>query len=477
MVYSRNSKNSNLSESSNTNSANSNVNFGINPKLVLPKYNKRNIERFLYNKTIENNENNKNANRKAEFIPPQYNFKFFKPNDKGLVKKIERSKLPFKVNKDTKILLEIRKDKSYDEKYLEGPFYPDQNMIEIIDENNNNKSIKLNNNANNNIVILKKNISNSNNKSLSIKEEKQKDFIKIKKINPINNIQMTLENYRDEETKKVDITSSVFTLMKREHTYLRATYEKYISKRHPNILAIILAEIFDKIYFIKIFIFLKKFEILSIHLSLYMFYHVLLLTLICGFFTIKTIKKIWAESNFPTINFYLLYGLIANIIVWIIYKIFIVLLDNQDTIRSFVKFSNEIARKTPEKKEEEKNSEVHSNEVKIYDIESNLDNENPQDLINRRYDEIVKKIKIQAIAFYIIILLLTGICFTYLVSFFAVYTGTKKLVLKCYYISIIEIALIKFVYGLCLASLRKAGEEKEFRGLYIFVYMCDKYLS
>ena len=55
--------------------------------------------------------------------------------------------------------------------------------------------------------------------------------------------------------------------MRREHTYLRVTYEKYTSKNHPNILATFLAEILDKIYFIKIFIFLKKFDIFSIHLA------------------------------------------------------------------------------------------------------------------------------------------------------------------------------------------------------------------
>ena len=93
-------------------------------------------------------------------------------------------------------------------------------------------------------------------------------------------------------------------------------YEKYISKSHPNILSIFLAEILDKIYLIKIFIFLKKFELLSMHISLYLFYHILLLSLLCGFFTINVIKRIWEESNYPSINFYLLYGLISHIIIY-----------------------------------------------------------------------------------------------------------------------------------------------------------------
>ena len=149
-------------------------------------------------------------------------------------------------------------------------------------------------------------------------------------------------NIEDDEIKNIDNITSIYTLIKREHTFLRMPYEKYLSKKHPNFLAIILAEILVKIYLIKIFIFLKKFEILSIQVALYIFYHILILSLLCGFFTIKTIKKIWEESNFPTMSFYLLYGLISHIIIWIIYKIFILSLDNQDKIRSLVKLNNDV---------------------------------------------------------------------------------------------------------------------------------------
>ena len=245
--------------------------------------------------------------------------------------------------------------------------------------------------------------------------------------------------------------------MKREHTYLRASFEKYISKSHPNILSIFLAEILDKIYFIKIFIFLKKFEMLSIHISLYMLYHILLLSLLCGFFTVTTIKKIWEDSNYPTMNYYLLFGFISNIIIWIIYRIFILLLDNQDRIRILVRLNNETKMK-------EKNEE-------------NNENENAQEKINKKYEELMRTIKIQTLVFYIVSFIITAFCFIYLVSFFAIYTGTKGKVLKAYYISIIEIILIKFIYGLCLASLRIAAEGNELKSLYKFVYVCDKYLS
>ena len=234
-------------------------------------------------------------------------------------------------------------------------------------------------------------------------------------------------------------------------------YEKYLSKKHPNFLAIILAEILVKIYLIKIFIFLKKFEILSIQVALYIFYHILILSLLCGFFTIKTIKKIWEESNFPTISFYLLYGLISHIIIWIIYKIFILSLDNQDKIRSLVKLNNDV------ESSKESMDENYYNEQK--------------EQINDKYKDLINKIKIQTAVFYLIIIPLTAFCFIYLVTFFAIYTGTKSKVFKAYYISLIEIVLIQFVYGLCLGSLRISSHGNDAKKLYNFVYILDKYIS
>ena len=448
--------------------------------------------------------------KKAEFIPPKYNFKFFSQNDKGVIKRIKRSQLPFKVDKNTTILVEYRKDVIYDKNYLKGPFYDEQNIVEIIEDSVlddstniqyviiNGKVIKF---SDNNVINddknlgIKKDIKNDKN-YLIMKEIEQrqfkkgilnnkynqgnKDFIKIRKINPIIDIQRTInEEYEDKEIKKVDSITSVYTLMKREHTYLRADYEKYLSKQHPNILATLLAEIFDKIYFIKNFVFLKQFEIFSVHFSLYVFYHILWLSFICGFFTINTIKKIWTNPNFPSINFYLLYGLIANVIAWIIHKIFIILLDNQDKIRALVQLYNEnVLNNTSiiniKYNNEVKISKFHKNNND--DISNSSDN-NKQDVINKKYEELIKNIRIKVAIFYIVILIFTGFCFSYLVSFFAVYTGTKEKVLKTYYISIIEIFLIKFIYGLSLGALRIAADVNELKMLYNFVYICDKYLS
>ena len=445
--------------------------------------------------------NNNYSEFKAEFIPPKYNFKFFKPHDRGVMKRIQRSEIPFKVNLDTRILLELREDVSYPKNYLKGPFYENQNIIEIIDDNDkdnirfikndkvskftgnsksNNISVK-NTYSNDNIIITKSLKSNSKKDDL-IKDEiidkegkaiisKEKDFIKLTRINPITNKQITIDNSKSEESSKRSIRNfSYWSLIKREHTYLRFNYDYYTSKNHPSFFATFYAEILDKIYLIKTCIFLKKFEIFSIHFALYVFYHILLLSLICGFFTIKTIKKIWEESDFPRMNFYLLYGFLANVIIWIFYKTILLFIDNQDRIRALVELKND----------KKNNNIIIMEKMKRSNDELESDSSEKEQLnpyIASKYDEFMRRLKIQIIIFYIVIFIFTGFCSIYLVSFFAIYTGTKRLVLKAYYISIIEIIIIKFIYGLSMAALRIASEKNKYKRLYNFVYICDKYLA
>jgi hypothetical protein len=227
----------------------------------------------------------------------------------------------------------MKKDVQYGKNYLKGPFYEDQNIIEIIDENgtNSNQTIKINNDDmiegsdTSNIPIAKKvknifrnsdlfkrdDYYNVKKRTISYNINKQpKNLINVRKISPIRSLEPNtpIEDYemkKEQEMQKVDNITSIYTLMKREHTYLRMSYEFYLSKIHPGILPTILAEICDKIYLIKTLVLLKKFEVTSVYISLYIFYHILLLSLLCGFFTINTIKKIWTEDNFPNIRFYL----------------------------------------------------------------------------------------------------------------------------------------------------------------------------
>jgi hypothetical protein len=417
-----------------------------------------------------NNENIIDDSFKAEYLPPQYNFKYFKMNDKGVKKQIERSNLPFKVNPDVKYLLERKKETTYPENYLKGPFYADQNIIEIIDKindkpnliNNNSKEVKYirnNNNDNNQINIIddkkipqKRNLKNNLNFNMNMrndnkkeKEEKELEFISIKKIkfNKNNNNNEDLDN-EEEIIEKKEENVGLYTLIKKEQALLRVSYNKYILKDHSNILSVFLAEILDKVYLVKICLFLKKFEIFGVHLSLYLFCHLLLLTLSCAFFTISTIKKIWNEDKYPGMSYYLLYGIITNIVVWAVYKVFLCLLDIQDNVKELMKSENK-------------------------DQNDNID--------EIKFNEIMKKLKCRIIIFYCVIYVFIILFALYLISFFAIYTGTKSCVLEAYIIGIIEILLIKLVYAICLASLRIASEGNELKSLYKVVYLLDKYVS
>ena len=462
-------------KSDNNNNQNDNKgNIIINKKI--------NIDYNINNNISENDEldfnknNHKNIkldkNSKAEYIPPEYNFKYFKINDKGVIHKIERNKIPFDIKPDTKYLIERKEGKNYPEGYLNGPFLLDQNMIEIIDENNTITKYKKNSSNNNYIndidkfnvnadKIIKRNIPRLNlnqnfNTDDNSLESKDKDVIKIRKILPSKNNKIIEDAHIETNQEKIrDNNEGLYTLIKREQTYLRLNYEKYSEKYHPNIFAIFLAEILDKVYFVKTCLFLKKFEIFTIYLSLYLFCHIILLSLICAFFTTESIKKIWEQANFPDMNYYLLYGFLSNIIVWIIYKIFICLLDIQDKVKELMK--------------------LNKNDTNNNDTENNIGNDD-SNIIDSKLNEIMSTLKFRIIIFYIILFVFIILCAIYLVSFFAVYTGTKSYVLIGYLISIIEILLIKLIYGICLASLRIVSSENQ-KCLYKIVYILDKYVS
>ena len=286
-------------------------------------------------------------------------------------------------------------------------------------------------------------------------ENKEKDFITIKKIKFRKNEPDDSYEQNEEINNKKEEDAGLYTLIKREQAMLRISYEKYLSREHPNILSIFLAEILDKVYLVKICLFLKKYEIFSLHLSLYLFCHILLLTLCCAFFTIKTIKKIWNEDNYPGMQYYLLYGLITNIFVWAVYKIFLCLLDIQDNVKELIKFKN---KSNNENNDDNRNTEMN---------DENIEN----------IKQIMKTLKCRIIIFYFVIFVFIILFTLYLISFFSIYTGTKDDVLLAYIISIVEVLVIKLVYGICIASIRIASEGNELKSLYKVVYILDKYLS
>ena len=419
----------------------------------------------------DNNKSSYNNKFKAEFIPSEYNTKFFKQSDKGVIKKIDRSKLPFKISPDTQYLVEKRKDIEYDNDYLDSIFYPSQNILIITDGPNNNiekvvkyiKYEKMSKNEKLNTKFKEKNkLFEKLNTNYS--QYKEKDLITVKKIKPnFSNFdddrELSDEFEEDSDDMKIDEENAgLFTLIKREQLFLRLQYKKYLEKKHPNNLSIFIAEILDKIYIVKIILFLRKYDIFTHQLSLYVFCHLLLLSLLCGFFTIRVIKKIWRESNYPGIGFYLLYGLISNIIIWIIYQIFLYILDFRDKIKEIVTLQKEL-------KEQE-----------LYEFDDNIDERNEK-IFKKKYTLTIKRIKCIIFAFYITMFIIIVFCTIYLVSFFALYTGTRKRVFKAYYLSLIIILIIKFVYGFSLASLRIASKINKMKTLYKVVYILDKYIS
>ena len=423
-------------------------------------------------------------NNKAEYIPPDYNFKYFKPKDKGVMKKIERNELPFEINPDTNYLIERREGIDYADDYLNGPYLKNQNILVIVNEKihienkNKNKSPKTNNN-----ILSLNNANNSDNlNNDNLKEDKkennskirnnklysnflnanEKNFVSTKPIKsnlkPINNEK--LEFNPEIELKLSDEGSGFFSSIRREQLYLRINYDKYLEKKNNNFYIVFLAEIFDKIYFIKICLFLQKFDIFNVHLSLYIFYHILLISLLCGFFTIKIIKKIWENDNFPDINFYLLYGLIANIVVWIIYQMFICLLDFNGKIKDMISLKYEL---------------IKNQYIEEFD-KDNIHNSN-EGIYKEKYDELIYQFKCRISIFYVIVFIFSLFFTIYLISFFSFYTGTKHRVLEAYYISIIEILLIKICYGLLLGSLRLLSKAKRNKAVYNLVYFFDKHIS
>jgi hypothetical protein len=399
------------------------------------------------------------------------------------MKKIERSQIPFEVNPNTIYLVERRKGIEYPEDYLNGPYYPEQNLLIITDDKikdvtkiakqlKNEKFMKKNPNQNNNITLgninddkkseqkSQKISVNNKTKTTFYKPEKigEKSFVTIKKINPDENTQRE-ENILDELDENNnrknydDDDTGLFYLIKREHIFLRVNYKTYIKKSHPYYFCVFLAEIFDKVYLFRICFLLRQSDIFSAYFTLYVFCHILLLTLLCNLFTIDIIKKIWETTDFPDLYFYLLYGLIANLIIWIIYLLLSCLINFEDSVRDIGKI-----------KENAQNNENEANEAN-------------QQLYNRKYSCLICQIKLRVSILHIITFLITLCCCVYLISFFALYTGTKSKVLKIYYISIIEILLIKVVYGLILASLRIVSKEAKLKALYIIIYILDKYLS
>ena len=101
---------------------------------------------------------------------------------------------------------------------------------------------------------------------------------------------------------------------------------------------------------------------------------------------------------------------------------------------------------------------------------------NKERAINKKCKNVIEKIKFKVAVYSIIEFLLLTFCFIYLNAFGTVFTGTMSKVFKAYGIALIEILIIKIIYGIALAIMRYISLTKEKRSLYEVVLFMDTYL-
>ena len=393
-----------------------------------------------------------------EFIPQEYLFLFFNHGQKDICKKVERNNVPFKTRSTTKILLEQKKGVNYNNIKPTGPFPPGQNLLVIVDKMDEeiddfmeiyNKGKNLDkdgeNNGNNN---------NLNDKATNNSEkqtEKLNVYKKEKTGKTISDYDPSDENYSvfdiDGDENPVHEKGFVDNL-KINQRLMRRNYEVAIKNKKTNFFELLITEIIDKIYITKIIFFTKKFDIFSLQISVYLLCHTLLLVLNALFFDIKTIKKIWIEENYPGLGYYLGFGLLSCIIIWIIYKVFLCLLNNNDKVKELLKM-------------------IHYN---------NKYNMNKDNVIYIKKSKLIWKIKFKITIYSIIEFLCLIFSFLYLSVFCSVYTGTKTKVFKAYGVALIEVVIIKILYGIALSIMRYISLSKQKKGLYEVILFMNTYL-
>ena len=358
----------------------------------------------------------------------------------------------------------------YNYKLLKNNIYKNSiNNKEQIENNNEmeiieNKEYHKKSNKKSNEVIYKtsERSLNSPPKKREIKnDELNPNDIKLeKKIN--NNEEYNIGNDGTEvEDPKLEVEESnndplskdyefgILKEIKKEHKLLRVKYDISIQQDKSDIFIILLTEICDKIYLIKTLILLGKYSMFSIYISLYLLCHLLLLTFITCFYDIKTISNIFNKENYPDLNYDLGHGFLACLIVWVIYRIFLCILDNENNIKKYFK------------------TQINKS--------NNSDNDNPN-VDNRKFNKLLYKIKYGMITYFIIEFIVVIICLLYLTTFCAVYTGTKGKIFKTYGVTLVEILIIKILYGITLAVLRKIGLSMKKIIIYKIVYNFDKYI-
>ena len=427
-------------------------------------------------RNLDNPPKKKISDFKIEFIPQEYVFLFFSQGEKGIIKKVEKDSVPFKIQYNTRILLEQKKGVNYDNIKPRGPFPIGQNVLVVVDSMDDDINDYIGadddnekNKNKNDLIDTSRNRSNNSSRkgSKKIDEKSNNKNDKNSKINMYKKTadQFTISDYdpSDENYSVYDVEEEIdededgaaehhekgfIETLKKNQRLINRNYEIAMQNKNTNFVEILFTEIVDKIYITKILFFTRKFDIFSLQLSVYLLCHLLLLVLNTLFYDINTIKKIWNEENYPGLGYHLGYGFLACLIIWVIYKIFLCLLTNNDKVKDLLKL-------------------IHYN---------NKFNWNKGNEINRKYKNLMWKVKFKFVIYSVIELLLIIFAFLYLTAFGSVYSGTQSNTFKTYGIALIEILIIKIIYGTALAIMRHVSLSKQKKVLYDIVLFMNTYL-
>ena len=103
-------------------------------------------------------------------------------------------------------------------------------------------------------------------------------------------------------------------------------------------------------------------------------------------------------------------------------------------------------------------------------------NLNIENKIYKKYNNLVCKVKFKVAFYSVVELLMLAFCFIYLSVFSTVYIGTASRAFKAYGIALIEILIIKILYGIALAIMRNVSLSKSNKKLYDVVLFMNTYL-
>ena len=401
-------------------------------------------------KNTEKNKGNppKKKDFGMEFVPQEYLFLFFSQNEKGVIKKVKKDEVPFKTKFNTRILLEQNKGVNYDNVRSRGPFPPNQNILVLVDNMDESISDYIYDEEVKK-KPKKKKVKISEKSSIQFEVKPYKKFGLTSDYDPSDENYSAFDFEEDESYEDEDHEKGFVEQLKRERRLLNKNY-KIASKyeKNSNFMIMLMAEILNLIYISKILLFSRKFDILTVQLSIYLLCHTLLLVLLGMFYDVETISKIWTEENFPGLGHYLLYGFCACLVIWVIYKLILCLWSSNDSVKELLRL-------------------IHINKTYGY---------NNRSKIVKKYNNLEYKIKAKVIVYLIIQFIILAFCFIYFATFCSVYIGTKIRVFRSYGIALVEILIIKIIYGIILSILRKISLSKKSKVFYDIVLLMTTYL-